>query len=197
MKEETLSVATIKVTNTTAEAQRDPLATMAKMVCGAGIEGSERAGQAELLHSDQLPIPNVSGLSRLGDEMEQFQRLGFTFGAPVEGDDLFVHATLPEGWKREGSDHAMWSYIVDEQGRRRVAIFYKAAFYDRRADMRIESRFQTDCVNPEAALDDMLWIAIDRKTGLALAEPGNFKDAEKRARDARGEHDVVTLWEMP
>jgi predicted secreted protein len=30
----------------------------------------------------------------------------------------------------------MWSYIVDDEGTQRVAIFYKAAFYDRDAFMR-------------------------------------------------------------
>ena len=33
----------------------------------------------------------------------------------------------------------MWSYLTDQHGRQRVAIFYKAAFYDRRAFMRLES----------------------------------------------------------
>ena len=39
------------------------------------------------------------------------------------------HARLPcrRAWKREGSSHAMWSYINDELGRERVAIFYKSA----------------------------------------------------------------------
>lgn len=35
----------------------------------------------------------------------------------------------------------MWSYLVDELGRRRGAIFYKAAFYDRDAFMRLESHY--------------------------------------------------------
>ncbi len=31
----------------------------------------------------------------------------------------------------------MWSDLLDEKGRKRGAIFYKAAFYDRRADMHL------------------------------------------------------------
>jgi hypothetical protein len=52
---------------------------------------------------------------------------------------MFRQATLPPGWKKTGSDHDMWSYVEDERGLRRVAVFYKAAFYDRRADMHAEN----------------------------------------------------------
>ena len=95
------------------------------------IEGQERAGQSQLVNSDRLPTDTD------GTDAE-FESLGFTFGRPDAGDSLFRSATLPPGWKRQGSEHAMWSYIVDEQDRKRVAIFYKAAFYDRRAFMRLE-----------------------------------------------------------
>lgn len=48
---------------------------------------------------------------------------------------MFCPATLPPGWTRKGSEHALWSHLLDEHGRRRAAIFYKAAFYDRSARM--------------------------------------------------------------
>jgi hypothetical protein len=96
------------------------------------IEGQERAGQAQLAHSDRLPT------SIHGDRAE-FEALGFSFGEPDARDSMFMPATLPEGWKREGSGHAMWSYILDQQGRRRVSIFYKAAFYDRDAFMSLNT----------------------------------------------------------
>ncbi len=92
------------------------------------IQEQERAGQRELLASTQLPV-DCQG------DLEKFEALGFTFGARSPGDTLFREATLPPGWKRQGSDHDMWSYIVDEKGRRRVMVFYKAAFYDRSAHM--------------------------------------------------------------
>jgi hypothetical protein len=98
---------------------------------GAGIEAQEAQGQRELLASTTLPSDI--------DDQNAFEALGFTFGPPVEGDPLFREATLPEGWKREGSEHAMWSYIVDARGIRRVNVFYKAAFYDRRAHMGLEN----------------------------------------------------------
>lgn len=42
----------------------------------------------------------------------------------------------------------MWSKLVDEKERERGAIFYKGAFYDRRADFNFTCRFST-CCNPE------------------------------------------------
>jgi len=97
---------------------------------GAFIEEMEREGQAQLVTSDRLPVQTR------GTDAE-FEALGFTFGDPDPDDPLFRPATLPEGWKRKGSDHAMWSLITDQHGRDRVSIFYKAAFYDRDAFMRL------------------------------------------------------------
>lgn len=112
--------------------KREPIVHLAGMV-GGGTSGyigeMEAAGQRQLVNSDVLPTEVLHGTD------EDYIALGFVFGEPVEGDPLFRHATLPEGWRREGSDHDMWSYLVDEKGQRRVAIFYKAAFYDRGAHM--------------------------------------------------------------
>jgi hypothetical protein len=94
------------------------------------IEGMERQGQQELLQSTTLPTDT-------GGQDDELIALGFTFGEKVPGDDLFRQATLPGGWTREGSDHAMHSYILDQRGVKRASMFYKAAFYDRRADMHI------------------------------------------------------------
>jgi hypothetical protein len=107
-------------------ADRDPIVHLV----GAMSEGSEgyilgmeAAGQRQVVASDVMPLDNR--------DRDAMVALGFTFGEPV--DDLFQSATLPEGWSRQGSDHAMWSHIVDERGIERVGIFYKAAFYDRSA----------------------------------------------------------------
>ena len=94
------------------------------------ITGMEADGQRQLVASDVLPI-DCSG------QEQEFAALGFEFGENT--DNLFRAATLPEGWRRDASDHDMWSYIVDDAGTRRVAVFYKAAFYDRKAFMRIEA----------------------------------------------------------
>lgn len=107
-----------------------------------GIYAQERQGQAQVLASTTLPTETR------GRDAE-FEALGFTFGAPVSGDPLFREATLPAGWSRKGTDHSMHSVIVDERGIDRVNIFYKAAYYDRKADMSILNvayRFETEWV---------------------------------------------------
>jgi hypothetical protein len=101
------------------------------------IEGMEADGQRQVVNSTDLPTKFND--YNLDDPKAAYQALGFKLGEPHSSDPLFRSATLPDGWKREGSDHAMWSYIVDELGRRRVAIFYKAAFYDRDAFMSLET----------------------------------------------------------
>lgn len=100
---------------------------------GSAIERMEAEGQRQLLESCDLPTE--------GSEDPEFLRLGFTFGEPHKEDPMFRPATLPQGWKREGTDHSMHTKIVDELGRERVSVFYKAAFYDRRADMHLNTVF--------------------------------------------------------
>lgn len=123
----------------TSESMQDPANRLLFFAASMGPGGSdqavaeqERAGQAQLVNSDRLPTD-------LNGDQTDFEALGFVFGERDPRDPLFRSATLPEGWKREASDHSMGSYVVDGLGRRRVSIFYKAAFYDRRADMTLVS----------------------------------------------------------
>lgn len=87
-----------------------------------GIEAQEAQGQRQFVSSDQMPVDCPR---------RELEQLGFVFGDAI--DDLFVQASLPPGWKKIATDHDMWSTIIDENGTERVRIFYKAAFYDRRA----------------------------------------------------------------
>lgn len=96
----------------------------------AYILNQEAAGQQQLLRSTTLP-------TEMSPDQAAYEALGFTFGDPVPGDPLFREATLPNGWTRVGTDHSMHSDLRDDRGLTRVNIFYKAAFYDRRADMSI------------------------------------------------------------
>jgi len=125
-----------RIDNTTRRMQEDPAERMALLAEGmitgdatSFIEGQERAGQHQIVNSDRLPADH-------GDDSPWLE-LGFTFGDPDPADPLFCPATLPPGWKREGSDHAMWSHLTDEHGRQRAGVFYKAAFYDRKASMHL------------------------------------------------------------
>lgn len=97
-----------------------------------GIEAQEKRGQQSLVQSTDMPIELRPG-------KEVFEKIGFTFGEKI--DNVFQAATLPLGWTREASDHSMWSYLKDEQGRKRASVFYKAAFYDRNASASLEPRY--------------------------------------------------------
>ena len=98
-----------------------------------GIEAQEAQGQQDFVASTTLPIEVNHGTR------EDFEAMGVVFGESV--DDLFCEAQLPEGWEKKPTDHSMWSDLVDDKGRKRGSIFYKAAFYDRRASLNVVGRF--------------------------------------------------------
>ena len=91
-----------------------------------GIEAQEARGQSAinaagnllpklLLHAQWAEI-EAMGIKRLGDH-----------------DDLFLRVEFPPGWSMRPTGHSMWSDVVDADGRVRLNVFYKAAFYDRAA----------------------------------------------------------------
>lgn len=130
----------------------------------AVIGQQERAGQQQLVHSACLP-------TELRSPRAEFEALGFTFGQPDPHDPLFTPTGLPDGWKKEGSDHAMWSYVVDQLGRRRVGVFYKAAFYDRKADMHLIglSAYVTSCVHDgKPVVTDEVWATREAVADAAV-----------------------------
>jgi hypothetical protein len=118
--------------NTAAEIQSDPYEIIAMGIkCenpGRAIELMEIQGQMELCRSTELPTD--------GSGHPAFSKMGVTFGPPHEKDPLFCDATIPEGWSIRPTNHSMWSDLVDDRGRIRASIFYKAAYYDRKAHMR-------------------------------------------------------------
>lgn len=171
------------ITNTTAAWSEDPreqdrmIAT--SMVTGSPslfIETQERDGQDELVNSEMLPSDH-------GDDAP-WLALGFTFGEPDPSDPLFCPATLPAGWEKRATDHSMGSVIVDPLGRERVSIFYKAAFYDRKASMNliglhwyVEKAVEYD--GPAVIFDD------EWATREAVLE--TLKEARQRHRDDAAE----------
>jgi len=96
----------------------------------------EQQGQRELVNSTQLPRQGLM------NAREMWERIGIKINDADPGSDpLFVQVTLPEGWSKRAADHHMWSDLVDDKGRVRARIFYKAAFYDRRANIDPTCRF--------------------------------------------------------
>jgi hypothetical protein len=94
------------------------------------IERQEARGQRQVAALSQLPCDSP------WDKLEQLgiKRL-------EDGDGVLCRAQLPEGWQIVPTDHAMWSRLVDEKGRERAGMFYKAAFYDRSAHLHLTRRY--------------------------------------------------------
>lgn len=106
-----------------------------------GIEAQEKAGQTMFVSNATLPKEMLGRCTR-----ENLEQMGIKFGA--DADDLFVTAQLPAGWKKQATEHSMWSELLDEKGRKRGAIFYKAAFYDRKAHITLSCRYNPSTYEP-------------------------------------------------
>lgn len=145
-------------------AQGDNANYMAAMLPG-GIEAHEAAGQQMLCKSELLPID----LQRVPRKV--FEDLGFTFGEPV--DSVFVKGTLPPGWQIKPTEHSMWNDLVDEKGRKRGGMFYKAAFYDRSAFMRLTGRYSYSAYEEGSSKDVHAVAALD--CGKVLHTFGEYK----------------------
>lgn len=95
---------------------------------GGDIEEMEAQGQQQLCRQrSQLPTEGLAGVAT---------KLGITVLRATDGDPLFSDVVLPDGWEIRPTDHPMWTHLVDATGTPRANIFYKAAFYDRRADIQ-------------------------------------------------------------
>jgi hypothetical protein len=114
-----------------------------------GIEAQEKTGQAMFVRAQSLP-KEMTGCTRA-----DFERLGFVFGDDI--DELFVTVQLPAGWRKDATDHSMHSNLLDNKGRRRASIFYKAAFYDRRADIHLTRRYDVTMAPTDANGGPVPW----------------------------------------
>lgn len=94
------------------------------------IEAQEVQGQKELCNDAALPVEGSETVAHLVE-----------LGAVRENDPLFRDVTLPEGWEIKPTGHSMWSSLQNEKGEEVAAIFYKAAFYDRGAFIRVTEEF--------------------------------------------------------
>lgn len=130
----------MKPRNTTEDMKNDPLGALLTMGFPGGIERMESRGQQELVNGESLPTDCSC--------RDALEAAGVVFGAPYPTDPLFCPVTLPKGWKKQATDHAMHSKLLDDKGRVRASIFYKAASYDRRADMFATKRYSIDVYAP-------------------------------------------------
>lgn len=197
-----------RITNTARAAEENPLAVLAaSAVLGPSqsIEAMEALGQRELCASEQLPTD--------GCDVEALTKLGFQIGEVLADDPLFRAVTLPAGWKLAPTDHSMWSDLVDAKGRKRAAVFYKAAFYDRKAHMRMEQRYIVRYADAPAGepLPDV-YVVVDTTSGAVLHSvefsrtSGESWKASETARGAAqawldkrfpNNTDVAAYWDEP
>lgn len=162
----------MKPTNTAAQAQRDPLTTLLSTMGAGGIERQEARGQQELVKSESLPTECTG--------REALEVSGVKFGTPYADDPLFCDAVLPTGWKKQATDHAMWSHLVDAKGRVRARIFYKAAHYDRRADMYAERRYTVSAYEDGSNRDSYRCVVKDGNTVIhELGETSSYEERQK------------------
>lgn len=143
---------------------------------GHAIEHQEAQGQKELVNSDVLPrkLRYVT--------QEQLQSLGFEFLGEVPDDELFQYVKLPEGWMKKSTNHSMWSILVDEKGRERASIFYKAAFYDRDAFLNMTQRFMVTSEYRGDSPHDQSCFIVVKDSGKVIKDFGereNLFDASK------------------
>ena len=201
-----MSDETKKITNTTAEAattegQKKILmeALFNQMLGrrpGQDIEDMEARGQRELCESASLPTDFNEYGDRAGRGRAALEAAGVRFLGEVEGDSLFQRVELPAGWTIKPTEHSMWSELLDDQGRKRAAVFYKAAFYDRKAHIDVLPRFSYRLNYPDdfeqgfysAVVYDggaVVWTSkefqnseIERGSDLASGAAQAFLDAE-------------------
>ena len=108
-----------------------------------GIEAQEKAGQIEQSFLETLPVTGTCTAT----ERAMFEALGFKFKHSRQQDqsrgprELFADVEFPKGWRKRCTSHDMHTDLVDDKGRKRGGIFYKAAFYDQRADVHLTRRF--------------------------------------------------------
>jgi hypothetical protein len=107
-----------------------------------GVIAQERRGQQELVASDQLPSDGL-----LGPDRARWEALGLKILDEGSDDPMFCRVELPTGWRKVPREHALWTDLVDGDGQIRAEIRYKAAFYDRYADVRLKDpEPKIDCV---------------------------------------------------
>jgi hypothetical protein len=133
-----------KVINTTEEVHKDPMRFLDDvMLVGSSnaIELQESQGQKSFVESYTLPVEGPFYNREPEKNKAILEAFGFKLLGEVPGDPIFQFVEMPAGWKKVPTEHPMWSDVVDDKGRKRLAIFYKAAFYDRSAHYHFCSRF--------------------------------------------------------
>lgn len=153
------------------------------------IEKQEKMGQLRACQAQQLPQYGTTN-------REDWESLGFKFGGKV--DELFVAVTMPDGWKFERTDHSMHSNLLDEQGRIRAKMFYKAAVYDRRADIQLQRRYSINSFRDNDEPDTIVRVSVEDNSTIPptrlFTNSTDVQDVRERG-EARDElYKETTQW---
>lgn len=152
------------------------------------IVNSEKDGQRQLVESSQIPIEGIDNPVR-GTNItarRMIEKFGGKIIGPTPGDKLFYDVRLPKGWSFKETDHAMWSKLIDEKGRVRASIFYKAAFYDRSAHISICSRFlaRNKCVDYSAPSPKSCYAVVtDSNDNVVWRGKAEVEETPERMRE--------------
>jgi len=173
------------------------------------IENQEARGQQELVNSSQLPRKNNT-YARKGDIQDIYKSMGIKVVTESNGDDLFFDVELPKNWKLESTDHSMWNNLLDDKGRTRATIFYKAAFYDRDAFININTRYfcgsqYTEKESPDERFHPKFYCVKDTVNDEILFKTEITKEYSDDALEAQAEkwiadnfpkhEDITAYWD--
>lgn len=141
----------------------------------AAIKRQEKLGQEALVQSQHLPKTTLAHWQKVS-AMQLYTAWGIEILREV--DDLFYAVQLPPGWRIEFTEHSMWTQLLDEKNRERATIFYKAAFYDRKASITASCRYVA-MTDYETIRPGRIAQVVDTATGVVLHEAGRVPNDEK------------------
>lgn len=161
-----------------------------------GIQAQESRGQQALVAQCLFPVR----IAQRGITHEMLTaKWGITF-EPGIVDGLFYKANLPPGWSIRPTEHSMNSDLVDSQACNRAGIFYKAAFYDRNADVTLTMRYGVSAQYEGADFETgtLCERVVDSKTAAVLFESKFVPRKDFKAQDViRTEAEAFLLERFP
>lgn len=64
---------------------------------------------------------------------KKYEEMGIKIINEMLEDSELIEVKLPEGWKKQYTDHSMWTNIINEKGDKVFEYFYKSNPWDREA----------------------------------------------------------------
>lgn len=180
-----------KPRNTTQDVKDNPLVAlgiaMSEGTSGM-IENQEATGRSDFVNSTTLPTE-----INTADGKKIVESFGIVFGEMVEDDPMFQYVTLPEGWTREGTGHSMG--VLDDKGRKRIDVFYKAAFYDRVAHLWVNKRYNYSHDYDRQDSDNVgVTQVMDRNEIIHETEPIPIKENDKGLMISELSNKLAVVW---